>query len=87
MAVVLTWHGLYRQMVARLRERFPEQLSDEPTADEVRGALGLLEYVSPPQYFPHPNRMAGDCESAGRVVDYRDVLTWAETDGPLHDRP
>jgi hypothetical protein len=83
MTAILTWHELYRQLVAQLRERFPEQLSDDPTADEIRGAIDLLEYVCPIQHFPHPNRAAGAGESAGRLIESRDILAWAETDGPL----
>jgi len=85
MAAVLTWHELYRQLVDRLRERFPEQLSGDPTSDELLGAIGLLEYVSPPQYFPHPNSAAVGSQFVGRLIDCRDILAWAETDGPLTD--
>jgi hypothetical protein len=83
MVTVLTWHELYRQLVDQLRGHFPEQLSDDPTAEELRSAIGLLEYVSPPQYFPHPNGVAGGREPVDRLIDRRDVLAWAETDGPL----
>jgi len=83
MVAVLTWHELYRQLVDQLRERFPEQLSDDPTADELRGSIGLLEFVAPTQYYPHPNSATGRSEFVHRLIDCRDILAWAETDGPL----
>jgi hypothetical protein len=83
MANILTWHDLYSQLVRDLREHFPEQLSDDPDSDELRGAIGLLEYVDPIQRFPHPNSVTGVGEFVGRCVDARDILSWAENDGPL----
>ena len=80
---VLTWHELYRQLVDQLRERFPEQFSDDVTADELQGAIGLLEYVSPIQYFPHPTAVVGGTKFVDGLIDSRDILAWAETDGPL----
>ena len=85
MVSILSWHELYRRLVDQLRERFPEQLSDDPTIDELIGAVGLLEYVSPPEYFPHPGSIAANSKFADRRVDRRDIIAWAETDGPLRD--